>query len=402
MVNCVENDEKREGKFSIFQIIKFPNDPCQGGTRNGTCYTAQECEDQGGTESGSCADGFGVCCSVVLQLGGSTSLNQSYIVQSSSANVAEGVMNYMICPCSSDICRIRFDFTQFMLAGPYVKADGAGTAGKNQDAFAQGDCLTDTFSITGPMGGTPIICGANEGQHMIVDTDGSSCLTVNFGIGGTTNDPRQWDIMTTQYRCGDENGGPPGCLQWHMAEAGSFRSFNFPNLGRNEDVSDEVSHLSNQRYSICIRKPQGASYICYIPCTFVAGAADMQQSFGISRAPDAAAKSGVGATKSSCTQDYIEILGGTTQANAKNGIKSDNNIFCGRNFDDEDNMAFDAALDSVCTASVPFRVRVNFDENEHIHQDSGNAMKEDTNAKDGEFITRPGGIIGFSLCYTTG
>ena len=39
-------------------------------------------------------------------------------------------------------------------------------------------------------------------------------------------------------------------------------------------------------------------------------------------------------------------------------------------------------------------MRVNFDENEHIHQDSGNAMKEDTSAKDGEFITRPGGIIG--------
>ena len=72
---------------------------------------------------------------------------------------------------------------------------------------------------------------------MIVDTDGSSCVVVNFGIGaGTTNTQRQWDIMvwiplvyiyiyiitgryshdiklffsnfqTTQYRCGDENGG---------------------------------------------------------------------------------------------------------------------------------------------------------------------------------------------------
>ena len=35
---------------------------------------------------------------------------------------------------------------------------------------------------------------------MIVDTDGSSCLTVNFGIGGTTNDPRQWDIMVRHLK----------------------------------------------------------------------------------------------------------------------------------------------------------------------------------------------------------
>ena len=74
---------------------------------------------------------------------------------------------------------------------------------------------------------------------MIVDTDGSSCVTVNFGIGDSS-DSRQWDIMvniiqrrrpcksllliqnsdskyvlkcflqwlqTTQYRCGEEAGG---------------------------------------------------------------------------------------------------------------------------------------------------------------------------------------------------
>ena len=78
------------------------------------------------------------------------------------------------------------------------------------------------------MGGTPIICGTNQvnymlevieisftielyklslfydrfhifqGQHMIVDTDGSSCLTVNFGIGAGTTDTRQWDIMVRE------------------------------------------------------------------------------------------------------------------------------------------------------------------------------------------------------------
>ena len=55
--------------------------------------------------------GFGVCCTTVLTEGGSTSLNQSYIVMASSATVAAGGMSYKICPSSSDVCRIRFDFT---------------------------------------------------------------------------------------------------------------------------------------------------------------------------------------------------------------------------------------------------------------------------------------------------
>ena len=36
---------------------------------------------------------------------------------------------------------------------------------------------------------------------MIVDTDGKSCVNVNFGIGGgTANAQRQWDIMVSIYR----------------------------------------------------------------------------------------------------------------------------------------------------------------------------------------------------------
>lgn len=392
----IENNEVRDAKFSIFQIIKFPNDPCQGGTRNGTCFTKQECEDQGGTESGSCADGFGTCCSVVLELGGSSSLNQSYIVQASSSNVEAGQMQYRICPCSSDVCRIRFDFTQFMIAAPYTAEAGTPTTG--DVAFAQGDCLTDTFSITGPQGGTPVICGTNEGQHMIVDTDGSSCVVVNFGIGaGTTNTQRQWDIMTTQYRCGDENGGPPGCLQWHMTSQGSVRSFNFPRQGRGTAVDDAVTHLSSQRYTICIRKPALANHICYWPCTKQGTLtdADSSMSFGLSIS-SADAKSAVGVTE--CSQDYIEIIGLTSEAIAQMGKKSDNNLLCGRNFNTA--TALDTEV-TVCTSSVPFKIRVNFDENEFDPQQGNDVAKTDADATKGEFGTRPGGIIGFSLCYAT-
>merc|ERR1711884_308983 len=347
--HCEESN--RDARFSIFQIIKFANEPCEGGTRNGTCFTTQECEDQGGTDSGSCADGFGVCCSIVLTEGGSSSLNQTYMVQDASTTVEEGTMMYTICPCSADVCRIRFDFTQFMLAAPYVPDDGAGTGKGADHAAATGDCLTDTFSISGPNSGTPVICGTNDGQHMIVDTDGTSCLTVNFGIGAADGTSRNWDIMTTQYRCGEEAGGPPGCLQWNMAAQGDVRSFNFPRQARGAAVADTTTHLSSQRYSICIRRPTGTTSICYIPCTYVAmdGNANVQQSFGLSTA-NGDEQSSVSDTR--CLQDYIEIIGGTTAAIAAAGKMSDMNMWCGRNFATATDVNFvNAAAASVCTAS---------------------------------------------------
>ena len=50
--------------FELISIFRFPNDMCEvsGGTKNGTCYTAEECSDKGGKSDGSCADGYGVCC----------------------------------------------------------------------------------------------------------------------------------------------------------------------------------------------------------------------------------------------------------------------------------------------------------------------------------------------------
>ena len=71
---------------SMFQVVRFPNDACDSddNSKNGTCklilyfidfvhywnrihllcsgYTKEECSERGGTESGTCASGFGVCC----------------------------------------------------------------------------------------------------------------------------------------------------------------------------------------------------------------------------------------------------------------------------------------------------------------------------------------------------
>jgi len=49
--------------LSLFTVVTFSNDACNSGTgTNGTCYSTGDCSRLGGTASGSCASGFGVCC----------------------------------------------------------------------------------------------------------------------------------------------------------------------------------------------------------------------------------------------------------------------------------------------------------------------------------------------------
>ena len=105
-----------------------------------------------------------------------------------------------------------------------------------------GDCATDTFSITSPGGvGSPVICGYNTGQHsetlltwfvpsidrhctaisVSVVMDASSvCHKATFALGSTSTQ-RSWDILVTQYECGDTNAGPSNCLQYFVGASGT-------------------------------------------------------------------------------------------------------------------------------------------------------------------------------------
>merc|ERR1712223_2070913 len=112
----VEDGEKRDAKvLPVFQVVKFPNDVCKGSSRNGTCYTAEECTSRGGTNDGSCDSGFGVCCTFALSCGKSSSENQTYLVQSTVTSLTSPC-SYSICKCSTNICRTRFDFASLTLA----------------------------------------------------------------------------------------------------------------------------------------------------------------------------------------------------------------------------------------------------------------------------------------------
>merc|ERR1739844_157945 len=390
-----EDGQEREGKvLPIFQVVKFPNDVCKGSSRNGTCYTAEECTSKGGTNEGSCASGFGVCCTFTLSCGGSSSQNQTYLVQSSVTSLTSPC-TYSICKCSTNICRIRFDFTTFVLAtavaGTTVAA--ANTAAGSQIGNALGDCLTDQFSITSHgTFGTPVICGSNGGYHMIVDAS-SDCTQANFNIGGLTTTSRKWSIRVTQYACGDyDMSGWPGCLQYYTSTASTIQNFGFPTSATT--TTSAATHLSNQKYDICIRRAKSYCIICYTQA--ITGTADSvaaQISFGLSvSANDAAGQS---LTMTSCTSDYIQIPYGNTAAIAAITAPATEatfaNAYCGRI------LSIAAAATTgvtVCTRRAPFTVGVNFDSNELTDNQVANAMATLIEMGEG-----PGGIVGFKLIY---
>ena len=49
--------------MNLFTVVRFPNTACSGNNGyNGTCYSAEECDTRNGASGGSCANGYGVCC----------------------------------------------------------------------------------------------------------------------------------------------------------------------------------------------------------------------------------------------------------------------------------------------------------------------------------------------------
>jgi len=389
-----------DGKsISIFNVVKFPNDVCVGtSNKNGTCYTAEECKTIGGVESGSCAKGYGVCCTITLTcetnaMSHTTAQNNSVLMMAATTSPPQRC-DYVICPLSSSICRIRLDFDAFTIAGPYVwTSSGAATEGG-----AMGKCQTDTFSATGSLGGSPVICGGNQNQHMFVDTNGQKCITANFAFGGTSTS-RQFNIKVLQYNCADKDmGGPTSCLQYFTSETGLVSSYNYP-VGETTVLSDQASpatafqHLSSQSYAICFRRGAGRCALCFSPDVTTPSDG---QSFGLSISTIADRSE---TTQTSCTADYLVIPGAMQSetlaiANPKAAVDPSIEKLCGGIFRALDAQAgtTTAADLTVCTGDVPFRIRFETDANE---ADGTTGGTNDGTTSDP--VNR--GIVGFSLDY---
>jgi len=266
--------ENRAAKIlSVFNVISFPNDVCNSASGlNGTCFTSSECETKGGSSSGTCAQSFGVCCVFSLPCGGSSSANNSYaVINSFSVSGDADPCTYTFCKASSDICKLKIEFTSMVLADPVTYASGTAATAILL-GYSLGDCNTDTLTVTNPGGHVPpIICGYNTGQHMWVPAS-DDCNQINIDIAtGSTATTRSWNIKVSQYTCGNEAAPDYDCLQYHTAISGTTASFAWDTSATT--VAQKQTHLSHQYYDVCFRRARGYCSICYDPHIIGANAA---------------------------------------------------------------------------------------------------------------------------------
>jgi len=402
-----EDVERRKKAIGIFNLVQFPNDQCQSDMANtmGTCYTAEECSERNGVASGSCADGYGVCCVITLACGARTAENCTYLTQ--AATTSPESCTYTICPRDATINRIRLDLTMFQIASPEKPADVSGNADATTTAAnraAVGHCNVDSFSVTG----APTICGTNNGQHMIVDTDGTACVKASFSYGGDAGQSRSYNIHVTQYaRSNLDGGGRPGCLQWFTENSGTVSTFNYNGVEAASSV-----HLANQNYNVCVRQNVGHCFICWSPRT--TGSATTHGSFGLSNGKGSTdtAKSGFGedcaqdqtsASDPEDSTDFVFIPGGAeANANGANAATSTagqaGGRFCGRFLNANTNGA--AGDTTICSRATPFQISVHTDGIEAANAGGAEAGKNevaDGNA-DGT-LNGPLGTIGFQLVF---
>jgi len=392
-VYAEESRDKAKKAIGIFNIVKFNNDVCNtGNNMNGTCFTAEECADRNGQASGSCADGYGVCCVITLTCGATTRDNCTYMSQEMNNDPATDSdtsqsCTYHICPISSTVRRIRLELDTFVLEGPWAPAlDGqAGNeaaAGNDPSddssgrGSAIGKCKGDQFVATG----SPVICGTNSGQHMVLDTDGTSCVSAvfTFGVGGNTQ--RSYRIHVLQFDQYHEMGGPAGCLQYYTGEMGTVNTFNWQGFA----AGSNSVHLANQNYDVCVRRLINACRICWSPVAPMPGNNGRRGAFGVSNGPSGAAAPQAGTdVGGNCnipatgadpadSGDWVTILNGLAVPNAAASavlsdgvIKSAANMdighgdrFCGRFFANQAGVTDT----TVCSAVTPFKLGVHFDD----------------------------------------
>jgi hypothetical protein len=350
-VSAGNGTSRADRLLNIFTIVKFPNEACWTGDalRAGVCYTQRECRERGGTPSGHCATGFGVCCVFARTCGQSTKENCTYFTSPREARYVPHQGPVMNCQLQVykggwDVCQLRLDFLHFDLGPP--------------DPWS-GQCNKDAFLVTGSAYSPPVICGKNTGQHMYIDLGGHNYgpITLTVTTSGYHKDPG-WDIKITQVRCCDR--APDGCLQYHYGVSGVLKSFNF-------DGWDQ--HLANQWYTICVRMEAGFCAIKYEECDPEKG------TFRISRDDKKAQTDGDCLNpKKAGSSDHILIPCGTTDGNKiqsgkKKGVPCANR-FCGTIFCSLDKKA--KAPCPVESHTKPFTVRVCFDDDEYSKKETEN------------------------------
>merc|ERR1711936_224190 len=318
--------------FSLFSVVTFPNEECRTlmtGEMFGQCVTSEECTTSGGSASGNCASGFGVCCFRFVEATGATATvtvsNDLTYIQSenfptavgNTAPVTAAAYEFEIAGDAS-ICQIKLDFDTAVFTQPTAAI--SGTLGVCRGTATTGDALTVT-TADGSFPGFSQLCGTLTGQHIYLDTSGMNPgATVNIATG-TTQFARSWKILARRLRCDDPDLSP-GCLQYHTGLAGRITSLN-------GGIADQVM-LRNLDYEVCVRRGANMAGLLIRPQPAQAGATFVPFALRTNGA-DAAAMA-TGATGNSMTGNDGNIATGTaaTQINCQpEGIIIRNSLVAG-------------------------------------------------------------------------
>jgi len=252
--------EKDEKSFSLFNVVSFPNAECKttlitDPLTSGVCLSAEECNAAGGKDEGNCASGFGVCCYFsIFDTGVLISNNLTHILNVGYPNFyadisrtdQSGTFTYPL-ESNTDICQIRLDFEDVILAQP-IFGDKIGKCGGTE-----GDTLTVSSPNLG-MIGFQSLCGTLTGQHIYIhnsfnpDETVQNTVVVTIALGSKSFD-RRWKIKASFIECNNVNRADEGCLQWFTDFGGRIKSFN--------KLDTMSMMISNLLYSVCIRKMDG-------------------------------------------------------------------------------------------------------------------------------------------------
>merc|ERR1712223_216037 len=224
--------------------------------------------------AGNCASGFGVCC-VFLNTGAvastisenRTRIRNGEFPSIATATTAQSIV-YTINKMNADICQIRLDFDNFIIAGPSVTTENfvLSTGTRCTDSLI----LTTTDVTTWSSMPSGTICGAMTGEHLYVELSPTSSdsltATLETLVSGTLTPAiaqRVWDIKVSQIECHATYRAPSGCQRYIMEQSGKIISMNFykvtgstyaanaQNTGIDLGVSDIKTSIRRNKHMCC-------------------------------------------------------------------------------------------------------------------------------------------------------
>ena len=250
--------------FSLFSVVRFSQSSCSGTNGyNGTCLTSSECKSQSGISAGTCAAGFGVCCTSKWfkyprwELFFYSSLVTRFFIlpfawissnhfdlrdyrfkkrhlldepakfsaglvllcywtvptayqQIEFQYLSDEVIEFARIALRSRIYDVqlhRLDFLKLILSGP------------DQNPRSATRCLNDIFLVTGASNSVPGICGTASGQH-------SNRMFINFN-DKIRNFFLKWMQCTSTYQLAFRQFLWIFSLLEATTGTGAFKSFKF-------------------------------------------------------------------------------------------------------------------------------------------------------------------------------